>query len=320
MENRPEGTENRAVQDQAADRPWRWPEETWRRLATQVGAGRGADVPHWPGGASVAVALSFDLDNETAPLCQNGTSPGLLAQAHYGARAGLPRILSLLREHGARASFFVPAVSALLTPEAVGAIGADGHEVGLHGWIHERCGDLTGAEEHALAERGAEVLRRCTGLAPRGTRTPWWDVTEHTVPVARRLGLLYDSSMMADDEPYELLERGERTGLVEIPVSWIRDDAPYFPDDPAARQILAPREVLRIWKDEFDGALAEGGLFQLTLHPHVIGHRSRVLVLRELLAHIRGRPGVWFATHEEVARHLGGLIGIAPPAAEGEAA
>ncbi|MEV8598501.1 polysaccharide deacetylase family protein [Streptomyces griseoviridis] len=168
MENRPEGTESRAVQDPAVDRPWRWPEETWRRLATQVGAGRGADVPHWPGGASVAVALSFDLDNETAPLCQNGTSPGLLAQAHYGARAGLPRILSLLREHGVRASFFVPAVSALLTPEAVGAIGADGHEVGLHGWIHERCGDLTGAEEHALAERGAEVLRRCTGLALPG--------------------------------------------------------------------------------------------------------------------------------------------------------
>ncbi|MEV6421234.1 polysaccharide deacetylase [Streptomyces sp. NPDC051662] len=233
---------------------------------------------------------------------------------------GLPRIMSLLKEHDARASFFVPAVSMQLAPEAIDAIQAEGHEVGLHGWIHERCGDLPAAEEYTLAERSAEVLRRHTGLTPRGMRTPWWDFSEHTLPVARHLGLLYDSSMMADDEPYELLERGERTGIVEVPVAWIRDDAPYFPDDPATRQILAPRQVLQIWKDEFDGAFAEGGLFQLTLHPHVIGHRSRMLVLRELLAHIGSRPGVWFATHEEVARHIAGRIGVAPPSARGPSA
>ncbi|MFJ1646900.1 polysaccharide deacetylase [Streptomyces sp. NPDC088258] len=263
----------------------------------------------------MAVALSFDVDNETAPFCLDETSPGRVSQAHYGSRVGLPRITSLLREHDARASFFVPAVAMRLAPDAVERVREEGHEVGLHGWIHERCGDLSEAEEYALAERSADVLRRHTGLMPRGMRTPWWDFTEHTLPVARHLGLLYDSSMMADDEPYELLDRGERTGMVEVPVAWIRDDAPYFPDDPAARQILAPRQVLQIWKDEFDGAVAEGGLFQLTLHPHVIGHRSRMLVLRELLTHISSRPGVWFATHEEVARHIGSRIGIASDSA-----
>ncbi|MFJ5113180.1 polysaccharide deacetylase [Streptomyces sp. NPDC088551] len=258
------------------------------------------------------MALSFDVDNETAPFCQNTTSPGYIAQAHYGARVGLPRIMSLLKEHRARASFFVPAVSILLTPEAIEAVQAEGHEIGLHGWIHERCGDLAEGEESELAERSAAVLRRYTGLAPRGMRTPWWDVSGRTVPIARHLGLMYDSSMMADDEPYEVLDRGERTGVVEIPVAWIRDDAPYFPDDPAARQVLAPRQVLQIWKDEFDGARADGGLFQLTLHPHVIGRRSRALILRELLAYIDSRPGVWFATHEEVARHTGSRLGITP--------
>ena len=46
----------------------------------------------------------------------------------------------------------------------------------------------------------------------------------------------------------------------------------------------------------------ESGLFLLTMHPHVIGHRSRMALLDELVRHIRGHDDVWFATHAEVAR------------------
>jgi len=62
--------------------------------------------------------------------------------------------------------------------------------------------------------------------------------------------------------------------------------------------------VLTIWLDEFEGAYADRGLFQLTMHPHVIGHRSRMAVLIELIDHIASRQGVWFATHAQVDRHL----------------
>ena len=64
-----------------------------------------------------------------------------------------------------------------------------------------------------------------------------------------------------------------------------------------------PRSVLTIWIDEFEGAYADRGLFQLTMHPHVIGHRSRMAVLAELLDHIAARQGVWFATHAQVAQY-----------------
>jgi hypothetical protein len=37
------------------------------------------------------------------------------------------------------------------------------------------------------------------------------------------------------------------------------------------------------------------------MHPHVIGHRSRLVVLRELLEHIAGHSDVWFGTHAAVA-------------------
>jgi peptidoglycan/xylan/chitin deacetylase (PgdA/CDA1 family) len=137
-------------------------------------------------------------------------------------------------------------------------------------------------------------------------RTPSWDMSAHTITIARELGLLYDSSLMADDDPYEIVEDGRPTGLVELPVEWIKDDAVYFNMNrySALRPYTAPSAVLEIFTAEFDGALAEGGLFLLTMHPHIIGHRSRLAMLDRLITHIRGHAGVWFATHEEIARYV----------------
>src|SRR5260370_41494824 len=58
-----------------------------------------------------------------------------------------------------------------------------------------------------------------------------------------------------------------------------------------------------MWRDEFGLAYAEGGLFQLTMHPHVIGHRSRIVALNELIEYMAGHD-VWFATHAEAARYV----------------
>ncbi|SFH51228.1 polysaccharide deacetylase family protein [Amycolatopsis regifaucium] len=272
-------------------------------MVAEVGASNALELGAWPRNATVAVAISVDVDNETLVLSRGMDGPGLLSQGQYGARVGLPRVLETLRRHSVPATFFYPVVSTELDPAGLAAVRADGHEIGLHGWIHEKCGDLTAGQERELALRSAEAMEVAAGARPVGLRTPYWDFTAHTLPIIRELGLEYDSSLMADDQPYELLHRDEATGVTEVPVSWIRDDAPYFPDDALGKQVLAPHEVLRIWQDEFDAAYAEGGLFTLALHPHIIGHRSRIKVLRELLAYIAARPGVWFTTHADVARH-----------------
>jgi peptidoglycan/xylan/chitin deacetylase (PgdA/CDA1 family) len=253
----------------------------------------------------VAVALSFDSDHETIPLRDGETGPGKLSQGEYGSRVGARRILALLAERGIPATFFMPAVSALLHPEELRRYVAEGHEVGMHGWIHERNMTLQPADERELALRSADVLEKSTGARPVGIRTPSWDLSPATLTISRELGLMYDSSLMADDEPYEIVQDGEPSGIVEIPVEWIRDDAVYFPMErySALRPYASPRSVLGIWIDEFEGAYADGGLFQLTMHPHVIGHRSRMVVLAELIDHIASREGVWFATHAQVAEY-----------------
>jgi peptidoglycan/xylan/chitin deacetylase (PgdA/CDA1 family) len=287
------------------EKPWQWEEARWRAIVGKVRAGRSLKPRAWPNGARVAVALSFDSDHESTTLRWGDSSPGKLSQGQYGARAAIPRIRKLLARHDIRASFFVPAVVAELHPDEQRAVVGEGHEVGIHGWIHEFNSKLPPAEERALQMRAADVLERITGVRPVGIRTPSWDFSAHTLAISREMGLLYDSSLMADDDPYELLEDGAPTGMVELPVEWIRDDAVYFNMDrmSALRPYTPPSAVLEVFKAEFDGAREEGGLFLLTMHPHIIGHRSRIRLLDELIRHIRAQDGVWFATHAEVARY-----------------
>jgi peptidoglycan/xylan/chitin deacetylase (PgdA/CDA1 family) len=287
------------------DPSWQWPETRWRGAVEKVRAGRPLKPARWKDGARVCVALSFDPDHETGTLREGSTSVGRLSQGQYGSRAGMPRILDLLRRHDIKASFFVPGVVARLYPDEQVQTVAEGHEVGMHGWIHERTSPLPEEAERELMRRAFDTLVKATGRPPVGVRVPSWDFSANTLKLIREMGLLYDSSLMADDEPYELVEDGEPTGVVELPVEWIKDDAPYLNMSrfEAIRPYTPPSAVLEIFRREFDGAVREGGLFLLTMHPHIIGHRSRIAILEELIEHMKSTPGVWFATHEKVARY-----------------
>jgi peptidoglycan/xylan/chitin deacetylase (PgdA/CDA1 family) len=254
----------------------------------------------------MAVALSFDPDHETISLRDGETSPGAMGRGEFGSRVGARRILRLLDEFGIPATFFVPAVSALLHPREVKDYAAAGHEIGAHGWIHERNALLDAKDEFELTRRSLDTLEDLAGRRPTGIRTPSADFSDATLEILRDLGFGYDSSLMADDMPYEILSDGRPTGIVEVPMEWIRDDAPYFTMTRYGpyRPYTPPRAWAEIMKDEFDSAYADGAVFQLVCHPHIVGHRSRMHALRGLVEHIRAHDGVWFATHGEVADHV----------------
>jgi peptidoglycan/xylan/chitin deacetylase (PgdA/CDA1 family) len=285
---------------------WLWPEEKWRSLVSRVRAGRPLRPREWPGGARCAVALSFDCDHETFEMGAGGEAVGRLAWGEFGRRVGVPRILALLERHGVPASFFCPAVAALIGPEESARIAAAGHEIGIHGWIHENTSLLDEATERELMLRARDTLARLSGRDPVGHRAAQWDTSRHTVALVKELGLLYDSSLMADEEPYELLLDGQPTGVVEIPVEWLRDDAVYFlfNRNPATRPYATPDDVLRIFLREFDAAWEDGSVFQLVMHPFVIGYRSRIWILEEIIRHAAAKGRCWFATHADIARHV----------------
>ena len=214
----------------------------------------------------------------------------------------MPRILKVLEKHGVKASFYVPAVTALLHPDEQRRVVAEGHEIGIHGWIHELNSVLPREAERDLMNRSADTLERITGVRPVGMRTPSWDFSQHTLELEKEMGLLYDSSLMSDEDCYELLLDGEPTGVVEFPVEWVRDDAVYFMMNrfQSLRPYTPPNDVFDIFRREFDAAYDEGGVFQLTMHPHIIGYRSRIWIVDEMIRHAKSHQGVWFATHAEV--------------------
>jgi len=292
--------------DWPAGQPYEWAESQWRGLVERVRAGRRLAPPIWPDGACCAFAVSFDSDHETNELRDGGKSIGRLAWGQYGNRVGVPRILDLLHRYDVPASFYVPAVTALLHPDEQRQVVAAGHEIGIHGWIHELNSVLPYQTERDLMLRAADVLENITGVRPVGLRTPSWDFSPNTLLIEAEMGLEYDSSLMADEDCYELLLEGAPTGIVEIPVEWIRDDAAYLSMHrfQSLRPYTAPEAIFDIFRREFDYAWEHGQLFQLTLHPHVITPRSRIWILEELIRHARAKGRVWFATHADVARYV----------------
>ena len=273
-----------------------------------VGAGRRLKPASWPGGHRVAVALSFDVDNATMALSQGNLDYEVLSRGEYGAVDGLPRILRLLDTHQVPASFFIPAVSALLHPQMIPDIQSRKmHEIGIHGWIHERLPTLNDEkEEQRLLDQSLETLTKLMGKRPVGYRAPSWKFSKYTLAQIKASRLPLRQQPDGERRRYEINLDGKPTGLVELPIERIVDDAPYFGASDGS--MPSPDQVLGVFMSEFDVAYDEGGLYVLTMHPHITGHRSRVAMLDRLIKHMKSKPGVWFATHEDIAKHVKGML------------
>jgi len=280
----------------------RWSKAQLREAVQPARVGKHLKPSVWPNHARVAVCLSFDVDNESYLLAGGEISPTTLSAADFGAESGLARILKLLDRYQTPATFFVPAVSAVLHPEMIPAIMKSGrNEIGVHGWIHEYLPALSADDEERLTDRAISYLTEATGKRPVGYRAPSWAFSQNTIGLLQKKGFLYDSSLQAMDEPYEIESNGKNTGIVELAIDWTLTETPYLG---ASGTMPSPAMLFQLYKDEFDGAYDEGSLFVLTLHPHVIGHRAPMHYLDQLVAYIKSKPGVWFATGAQITEYL----------------
>jgi peptidoglycan-N-acetylglucosamine deacetylase len=268
--------------------------------------------PRWPRDARAACAFTFDLDAETLWMARGIHEPVALSQGRFGPVEALPRILALLRQAEIRASFFIPAWVAERYPDAVKAIAGDGHEMGCHGDEHERVSELDRAREEAVLQRSVEVLERLAGTRPVGYRAPAWQLSAQTLELLARHGFDYSSNMMDRLTPYLHPAVDGRT-LVEIPVSWVLDDAPFFLFT-GQRSIQPAGPVLQNWITEFDGISDARGVTTFTFHPQLIGRPSRLACLRELVDHVKHTPRTWVAPLRDISAHWRALAAGSRPA------
>ncbi len=273
-----------------------------------------ANAADWPDRATIAVTLTFDLDAETIWWSDADTmtgNPSSLSHGRYGPEVAVPKILALLRKHNVRATFFIPSWVAEQYPDAVRSIAAAGHEIGAHGVKHVSPVLLTPEQEAETFAESIRVLDRIGGKRPVGYRAPSWAFSDVTLKLAARSGFLYSSNLMDADEPYV---HDDPPGLVELPVSWVLDDAPYFwfDEDSWNKTIHSAASVMAIWQEEFNAAYRNRTYLNLTMHPQIIGRPARLQMLDEFIGWMQSFEGVWMTTGSAVAVYVRGQQGRSP--------
>jgi peptidoglycan/xylan/chitin deacetylase (PgdA/CDA1 family) len=259
----------------------------------------------WPQKNRCAAMLCFDVDGETTVLSEDlalAKRRTLMSQCEYGPRIGVPRLLGLLKHLNVPATFFVPGRIAEEHPRMVEAIVNDGHEIGLHGYLHEKLAYVSRDEEEEILTRSIEILTRISGLRPVGFRAPWFEVNPWTPALLQKHDIQYCASEMGDDVPYF-----HDNGLVEIPSQWMLEDWEQFAfnADPAWGFVPENCEkVFDLWWREFEAMHDFGCCFVLTLHPWLSGRPSRVRLLERLVTAMCEKPRVWFARGREIAGYF----------------
>jgi peptidoglycan/xylan/chitin deacetylase (PgdA/CDA1 family) len=262
--------------------------------------------------------ITFDFDAMSGLVARGLTSATPVSRGEFGAVA-VPRVLALMERFGIKTSFFIPGVVIDTYPAVCEQILKAGHEIGHHGWTHVPPANLSPAQEEAEMVRAIERIKRLTGKAPVGYRSPSWDLSADTVRLLLKYGFYYESSLMGDDHtPYRVrqgdkvrldegMEFGAPTPLIEMPISWNLDDFPHFEylrlPTSVTPGLANASGVLENWLDDFEymRRTCEWGILTYTCHPYVIGRGHRMLMLERLLEGLVEK-GATFASLEAAAR------------------
>jgi peptidoglycan/xylan/chitin deacetylase (PgdA/CDA1 family) len=256
--------------------------------------------------------LGFDVDGETLWTARdpsNVARPVTLSQGRYGPEVAMPRILDFLKRLDLRITFFVPGLVIERYPDLMRRILAEGHELAHHGYSHKWPDAMTQEEEREDFQRALDAFERVLGMRPVGYRSPAWEFSPWTTALLLEEGMRYSSNFMDRDRPYKHVVDARPTELVELPVQWLLDDAPFwlYSTRLPGRQIAAPEAVLSTWQGEFDALYAErerGTCFVLAMHPQISGRPYRVALLERLIEHIK-QHDVRFYRCDEAAEELG---------------
>lgn len=291
--------------------------------------GYGARPPHarWPGGARIAVqiVLNYEEGAENSILHGDAAAETFLSDIvgaqpfpmrhlsieslyEYGSRAGLWRLLRLLRERNIAVTVFGVAMALERNPAAVEAMLADGHEIASHGWRWISYQQIDEATERAHLERAVETIERLTGKAPEGWYTGRNSLNTRRL-VVEHGGFVYDADSYADDLPYWVeveTRHGSRPHLV-VPYALDTNDMRFT----TVQGFNSGDQFYAYLRDAFDVLYAEGNpaglnapkMLSIGLHCRITGRPGRLAALARFLDHIRAQDGVWIARRIDIARH-----------------
>lgn len=165
-----------------------------------LGAGAGAGATHWrethlsptartaprPAGPGSALGtrVVFQTDGKSGKLAltfDDGPDP-----------RWTPRVLDMLARLHIRATFFVLGSAVQAHPELIARQVAEGHEVGVHNWVHTDVYGVSFSELSDSVDRTCEAIVAAGAPSPRLWRPPYGRVDAPAMMVAslKRMDLL----------------------------------------------------------------------------------------------------------------------------------
>ena len=260
------------------------------------------------------VCLTFDFDVMSGHIARGLTTPTPISRGEFGV-VGTSRILSLLQIQKIPTTWFIPGFTIETYPEACTDVVEGGHEIGHHGWTHVQPALLDRAQEESEMIRANDAIAQLCGRRARGYRSPAWDLSPHTLELLIQHGFYYESSMMGHDySPYRVrqgdvielqkpMQFGDKTPLIEMPISWSQDDHPHFEMTSTRPGHRNANSVMENWVDDFIymTRCTDWGIITYTCHPYVIGRGHRMLMLERFINRL-GELGAEFMRMDDAAQ------------------
>jgi peptidoglycan/xylan/chitin deacetylase (PgdA/CDA1 family) len=261
----------------------------------------------WPNGARIAVMATVMYEawpegkgppyGPMASALREGTLDlQSVSWANYGGRTGIWRLLRLFKAFDIRATICANAHALERFPESAAALTREGHEVAGHSYTQDLFLPYLNAEDElALIRRCTRIIEAHCGTRPVGWASPRMTPTPRTAELLAREGYLWHGDYHDTDLPYVVDAGGSR--LVALPHS-------DFTDNRVMRS--SPRDFYDAYKDTFDYLYQNepGSLLNVTVHAHFGARPPLAAMVHAIFKHMRGFSDVWFARHDEVARHV----------------
>jgi peptidoglycan/xylan/chitin deacetylase (PgdA/CDA1 family) len=270
----------------------------------------------WPGGARLAVFVAVNLEafpfaeGLGIPLVNPLPEPDVqnFGMRDWGNRVGVWNLLDALDEHDMPAAALLNTAIYDQCPAVAAAFRARGDEFVGHGRTNaERQSDMAEPAERAMIVVCRARIEAEEGTAPRGWMGPWVAETHATPDLLAEAGFDYVMDWTHDDQPTRLATRDGR-GLLSLPYSRPTNDIPALH---AAK--WPPAQWADALIDQFEEQLRLAArwpqVFNLSLHPFLVGHGFRLRHLRRVLAHIAAaRPRIWLTRPGDIATHAAAVI------------
>lgn len=228
--------------------------------------------------------LSLSIDWEDFGQLFGKYHHGIVSDPNSGAiERQTEIILNLLDETDTKATFFILGMLAQCRPRLVQKISDRGHEIGVHGQMHEAMYSLSPDAARRDLEESVQRITAITGTAVYGYRAPYFSIDKsnlYVLEILSDLGFLYDSSIFPvrlprygiddfnDTDTLYSLPNGNE--IVELPLTVYTAFGNKWPVSGGGYIRLMPKWLIRkiymdFYKEEIDG--------MIYMHPYEFDNR-----------------------------------------------